>query len=118
MTVFSATASRSLHACCEPLPVLVTRGSHPLANHTLALHHFIVLHSYLLHTAGMSWLLTVSCLHALYIRFSVAVKGSHVQGNSYKGQHLIGAGLHTVSEVQSIIIMIILVGNMAACRQT
>jgi hypothetical protein len=27
------------------------------------------------------------------LRVSIAVNGHHVQGNSYKGQHLIGAGL-------------------------
>ena len=28
------------------------------------------------------------------VRVSIAVKRHHDQGNSYKGQHLIGAGLH------------------------
>lgn len=51
MMVFTISASRPLPACCEPLLLLATRGSHTVSNHTLALHR------YLPHTAEMSQLL-------------------------------------------------------------
>ena len=54
------------------------------------------------------FLVTMSVL----VSISIAEKRHHDQGNTYKGQHLIG--LPSGSEVQSIIIM---VGSMAASKQ-
>jgi hypothetical protein len=51
-------------------------------------------------------------LEDVLARVSIAVKRHHNQGNSYKGKHLIGAGL----QVQRLSI-VIMVGSMAACRQ-
>ena len=49
------------------------------------------------------------------IKVSFAVKRYHYHSNSYKGKHLVGGSLLTVSEVQSVIII---VGSMTVCRQT
>lgn len=57
MTIFTATAPRSLPACFESRLVLATRGSRTLANHALALHLYIVREAYPIHIADMSWLL-------------------------------------------------------------
>jgi hypothetical protein len=51
---------------------------------------------------------------SVLVTFFVAVKRHHDQSNSYKEKHLTGGWL-TVSEVQSIIIM---VRSMAAGRHT
>lgn len=45
----SLSQHQGLPACCEPLLSSAPRGSHNLANHTLAFHCYIVLHSYLLY---------------------------------------------------------------------
>jgi hypothetical protein len=37
--------------------------------------------------------MTLLCIPSILVRVFIAVKRHHDQGNSYKGQHLIGAGL-------------------------
>jgi hypothetical protein len=64
----------------------------------------------------LSYLLTLypdQTVPFVLIRVSTAEKRYHDQGNSYKGQHFIGA-CFSLSELQSIIIM---AGSMAASRQ-
>ena len=55
-----------------------------------------------------------SVTQTVLVRVPIAVKRHHDNGNSYKGKHLMEVVAYSL-EVQSIIIM---VGSMAACRQT
>lgn len=69
--------------------------------------------------AGLLWVLQLeravgcfSCLEAVLVRVSVAVKRHHGHGTSEQEKSLIVAGL----QFQSFIFIVI--GNMVACRQT
>jgi hypothetical protein len=54
----------------------------------------------------------LKCLLAVLVRVSIAVKRDHDQGNSYKGKHLIGAGLQILR-----FSLVSTDGNMATSRQ-
>jgi hypothetical protein len=57
-------------------------------------------------------------LISVLVSIPIEVKRQHDHDNSYKGKHLIGAGLKTIIGVSDVLPIIVMVRNMASCRQT